>query len=517
MSDNNDLQQRKIKSIDKIITIVSMVMLCIIPLIIFKKNITAFTPMFDGGEYATGQHIEMYNYLKSILLNIGSLSLLCMLIYKLVALKATIKKDYINIILMVLTIAIIISPIISEYTDIAIFGNIKRYEGSLAWTSYIIIFFVIYNINIEKKYIKGFFFVVAPFILLNLIIGSTISENPNQTSGIMAVIFLTTFMYILLEKNQKIKIALIITSVIVFTILAKTNTSSGYITIALTLPVLLAVGIRFTNIKNIATWTLITLIPNGLIYAIYPSKIGIISKINEISPIIIPGIIATILIIFLLIKLINRKIVFDILIICLLLVISMGAGKLSDNIKEEQRIIGEEITKAKKQSPNITQEEIEEIENSIEKIEDSKIYKNINEITSNGLERWIQTIDMASQKKPIVHGLDTSPYYTSVYDDKFLDSPSSWYLSIMYGTGIVGLIGLLSVVMYISRSVLYSAFDKINNKYIYIFGVGAIAYSLQGIFNDSTIGTSIIFWMFAGLALNQISSQTQERISQEEK
>lgn len=514
-----DIRKEKIKQVDKCITIAATIMLCIIPLLMYRYDAVSYSPILVGNSYATGERTDVFNFYKTISIIVSSCVLLGLLIHKMVRYNYEIKKTKLNYVVLLFAIAIVLSPIVSKYTDIALYGNVDRYEGAAAWFSYLSIFFVLYNTKIEAKFYKYFYLALIPFIVINLLMSilhlmgvnlldyeiinnllggelsgylSTTLYHPNFGSAMSAVVFCVSFMYLLLEKNIKIKVLLLITTIASFAMLLAMISSGGFVTTLIVLPILIVMAIRLTNIKNVLVWSGVTLISNCIVYLslsklderVYAESFALISKINGISKFIIPvAIIGFVGIVFIL-KFVNRKKVFDI-VLGLTVVCTLVFGVAASNVIEKEMAL----------------------------VKENPIYQKINEMSTDRINIWMKTIDLINDKPLLGHGFDTLPYVIYEEDEdkgvstygEFIDKPHNWYLTVAYGSGLLGLTGLIAILAYIMRGLFYDLSDKIQNKYIYIFGIGVLAYAVQGLSNDSLGGTSIMFWIIAGLCASQLS------------
>lgn len=519
----------KIEQIDKIILFILLAMMCIIPMIVHSYNSTNYSPIFTLSIYSSGQRIEIFNFYKTAVLYLGTAIVFLLFMYKILFLKEALKNRKINILLLILTIGVIFSVIISDYKDIALFGNIDRFEGALAWFCYIIIFFVLYNIKIDVKNFKLFYFGLFPFMIINLFLGLfeffginildyeiiklllgggelsgtfwTTLYHYNFMSGIASVIFGVSLLYMLLEKNTKRKIWILLGEVMSFTMILTSASSSGFITMIISIPIILILAWRFVNKKDFCVWLGVVFITNLIIYLIlnsfdskiYEESFSIFGKLNSISIFIIPALILIIVAVLMTMKLVNKKRFFDYTTILFVGFVSIGLIVFSYNLYKENK----EIEK----NPNTT----------IARMSDSKIFQKINELSTDRLNIWCKTIELIDN--PILgNGFDTFPYKiisegkhgTINSFGETIDKPHNWYITVLYGSGIIGLIGLVGTILILIKGAFYSCVDRKENKYLYIFTIGLLAYTIQGLFNDSFVGTAVIFWIFAGLAANQI-------------
>lgn len=514
-------QKRKETSekIDKTIIIISILMLAIIPNVMYRKDIASYSPIITGHPYATGTQVDVFNYYKSVLVNIGAFFMLMLFTYKTIVLKQDIKKHILNIVIPILGFIILLSSILSDYKSIAFFGNHDRFEGSLAWFSYLTIFFVLFNTKIEEKYYKFYYIALIPFIIINSIFSIsylyghnllleqewlnnmlggglngyiiTTLYNPNFGSGISAVIFSISLMYLFLEKNIKFKILLLLSTVLSFAMLIAMASSGGFVTILITIPFIVVIAIRMKAIKSFAIWGCLAFIINFLIYSmftkadekVYNESFSIIEKVNSVSNFIIPICIVVFVLAVLLMKFINRKKFFDIFLGITLVSVLIGFFSVFSLVK-----------------------------NNIEDIKSNTIYQKINEISTDRINIWLKTIKLMDGNIILGSGLDTIPYEMSKSDEdkgvstygEFIDKPHNWYLTILYGIGIFGLLGILFLILFVLRNVFFNLSDNIDCKYLYIFGIGVLSYSVQGLSNDSFSGTSIIFWIMISLVCSNI-------------
>lgn len=530
-------EKEKIERINKSIVYVLLVMLCIIPIITFKYISTSYSPVFMNNSYSTGIKVDVFNFYKAIVLYLGTGIIFTLFMYKCIVLKDELRKGKLNIIMLILALGIIISPLVSPYKDIALMGNFDRHEGALAWLCYLTILFVLYNIKIEEKYYKVFYFILVPFLIINVILsvsklfGNDLINNSivqaliggkgdlggqffttlyhyNFGSGVAAVIFSTSFIYMLLENDVKKKSSILIIASLSFAMLLAMISNGGFITIVILIPIIITLACRLSDKKSVFTWSAILLVINTIIYFIlnnqnsnvYEESMVLFVKLNNISVFIIPAIIALFIAVLLIMKFVNKKKFFNISLSIMVVGTLMCVSLYALNLNKQNKVL--------EQNPNA----------SIVRIQDSAIFNKLNQISTDRLNIWTKTLDLINDKPLFGYGFDTFPYVFIPNDDngglstygEIIDKPHNWYLSVTYGSGLVGLIGLLGVIIYIIKGVFDRAVDKINNKYIYVFGIGSIAYAVQGMFNDSLVGTSIIFWIFAGLSLNLLKNEINE-------
>ena len=526
----------KIENINKIIVYILLFVIGIVPIITYKYQTASYSPIFGNHSFTTGMKVDIFNFFKSLILYLGTIGVFGLFIYKILSLKEEQKLNKFNVLILGLMCIIALSTAFANYKDIALFGNFDRHEGALAWTCYLFILFILYNIKIEKKYFKLFYFALVPFLVLNTILsvvklfGVDMLQYPivqalmggkgdltgqlfttlyhyNFGSGIAAVMFSASFMYLLLEKETKKKIVLLITSVLSFAMLLSLISNGGFITILAMIPLIIVCGLRFTDKKNVLIWSSILLVLNAIVYfvlnsknsVVYDESMAIFAKLNGISPLIIPAIIVLFIGLLFIMKVTNKKKFFNYIVSISLVVMVVSFGMYSYTLNKQNK-------------------EIEAGNTSIIRIEENPMFIKLNEISTDRLNIWTKTINLINEKPILGHGFDTFPYVFLSNDDngglstygEVIDKPHNWYLSIAYGSGLISLIGIVIIILSIIKGAFYSCVDKVDNKYLYIFSMGSIAYAVQGMFNDSLVGTSIIFWIFAGLSLNLLKNEINE-------
>ncbi|MCC0784433.1 O-antigen ligase family protein [Clostridioides sp. ES-S-0108-01] len=531
--------KEKIEVVNRIILFIVLIMLCIIPIITHIHTSTQYSPIYTLTMYSTGRKVELFNFYKAMVLYIGTFIVFVLSMYKIIFLKEEFKRKKINIILFILAIGVILSPIFSKYKDIALFGNFDRYEGALSWFCYIVIFFTLYNIKIEEKYFKYFYFGLFPFLIINLFLvlanfyGFDVLKNSfvqfilgsrnggtftgtfwttlyqfNFMSGISAVTYSMSFVYMLFEEEHIKKILALLGTIISFTIVVTSNSLGGFLTSLVLTPIIIVLAWRFIKKKELTIYTSIMLVLNGAVYlllsmykkSIYDETFAIFAKLNSISVIIIPMILVLFIGIIFVLKYVNNKKFFDYSTILFVAIVSISTIVFSYTLNKEKQILSE--------NPST----------NISSIKDSHIFNKLNELSTDRLNIWSRALQFINENPVIGNGFDTFPYRL-INEDKsgavskygeIIDKTHSWYVEVAYGSGLVGLIGLVGIIISLLRNTFYKYVDQVNDKFTYIFAAAVLAYALQGILNDSFVGTSLIFWVFAGLSANKIFFEKNE-------
>lgn len=532
--------EEKLERINKYTLYILLFMMLMIPIVTYKYITMSYSPKFMNNFYRTGEKTDVFNFFKTLILYVSTAGIFGMFMYRVIELKEEIKKSKLNIFLGIFAVGIVLSAFISDYKDIALFGNFDRHEGALAWFCYITIFFVLYNIEIEEKYYKLFYFMLIPFLVINSILGVlnlyginilqskvvqfiigghgtiqgqlwTTLYNPNFSGGIAGVIFSISFIYLLLEEDRSKKLTILLGTILSFIIVLTSKSVSGFITVVATLPLVLLIGWKFSKKKDAAIWSIVTMATNVAIlifmskydHIVYDETIGIFDKINGISPFIIPIILFAGIFIIILSKCINPKKVFMSIVIIFssaLLILGIFYYRAVENIEKQLAMDKNAIT-----------------------FQDSDWFDKLDTMSNGRIPIWTEVLKVINDKPVLGHGFDTLPYvldhnqYQAKQVEKIgsivtVDKPHNMILEIFYGSGLIGLVGFIGIIWYLIKKAFYNYADNVNDKFLYISIIGVISFLIQGMLNDTFVGTSIILWIFAGICANRLTVQSNENI-----
>ncbi|MGL5348875.1 MAG: O-antigen ligase family protein [Peptostreptococcaceae bacterium] len=473
------LKQNNESTTTKVILFTLLIGLIIIPSIIYTSNIWSVSPKIMLNKlYGTGYKTEIFNYSKSIALFIISGIICVIFTYKVMFENYNFKQTNLNKFFLIMISSVLISTIVSDYKQIALFGNSERFEGAIAWICYLLIFFIIYNLKIDNKYYRYIYFTLIPFLILNTILGlldfygvnilsyeianilinssgkisgrlMTTLYNPNFSSGLGGCIFVVSTIYLMLEKNNKIKISILFCSIMSFTVVLVSLSLSGFLTLIVLSPIAILISFKYEQRKNIIKWSAILIVSNSLVFSILYSHNG---RIYDET---------------------------------------FGFFERVINIKSENRNIWND------------------------RDEESTAFEKLDSLSTGRMHIWKETLKLIKERPMFGYGFDTFPY-TIDHDNPdngniFIDKPHNWYLTVWYGCGVLGLIGLLGIILWILIRTVKLYIKGIDNKMLYITSFGVVAYAFQGLFNDSFIGTSIFFWIYSGICANIIISNEKNR------
>ena len=74
-------KESKSDLINKVIIMISLFMLCTIPIVMYRYNSVSYSPLITSNMYSTGNKTDIFNFFKALILNVGSFSILSLFIY----------------------------------------------------------------------------------------------------------------------------------------------------------------------------------------------------------------------------------------------------------------------------------------------------------------------------------------------------------------------------------------------------------------------------------------------------
>jgi hypothetical protein len=244
--------------------------ICIVPLIVYDAHIQVNKSIQNLFMYKEGT-IDFFSFYKGIWIILASIVSLISLYLCYKSNKLVIRKSNILVPISIYTFFILLSTIFSEFKDIAVWGFYDRYEGAFVLISYIVLFFVAFNLITEEKHLKivlGSLFLSAIVICLlcifqywgydfyksllgkelissskdiisftylddsynaykNYLYGSI--GNPNYAGSYIVMLFTLSIVFFLTSEKKSHKILLGLLSCVFFSTLIGSNSRGSYI------------------------------------------------------------------------------------------------------------------------------------------------------------------------------------------------------------------------------------------------------------------------------------------------
>ncbi len=487
-------QSLEIKQIDKILTIGLALIILIVPLIVRVKFIDFISPMITGSNYDSGLKGEIFTYNKFVVLITATIILLIIFLYKLLLVGYTIPKSKLNIYLGLFLILITLSTMLSSNNSIALFGVYDRHGGLITYLCYFTLFFIAANIEYTSKLLNLIIYSLVPFVSINMILGllnlygidvfqwnwvnnmvaghlqegqslgegsrlwSTLN-NPNYISGFAGTLTSLFFALAILKEKTFEKVILLTLSFASVTIILTSISTSGFLSLIFTLPIILLFYFKSNSKKKFLTFYLIGLLGFGLILNFLAIK----------EP-----------------KVWNESIGFFI---------------------NKNPYIETENTNSKPDS---------NVDIKVSKVEGKyKLIELPKPSLSGGSGRiyiWGKSIEMIGQKPFLGYGLDTFVYHFPQDDvgkisglgmsDIIVDKPHNMYLEIALGSGILAIILFLIIIVLILIKWISNILKEEADPMLIALGIGIIAYFIQAMFNDSIIGITNTIFILLGVLVS---------------
>lgn len=484
------------KNIDKWIFRLFILLIAFMPIIVMANVEEVVSPVISNIDALTsGIKGDLFTHYKLILILVITLITFGMLMLKIFFMDGIIRKTPLNYILALFTVAIVISTITSPNISIALSGQYNRSDGAISWICYLALLFVAMNISYPKNAVRSIIYAMIPFVLINLFIitmnfygndllqekwmqtivtillpeGANISDSSvligtlnqwNYMSGmfsIMSAMYLTWA--VLSEKWVDVIIGAIIATVSMSIMLMSISTS-GFLTFMVILPFIFILVIK----KNKKQKSIVALFATLII--------------------VVP--------------------IFHIL------------AQENDRVWEESIGFFIDINPYLKDEASLTNLGI-----SI----DNKVYASDNVLElpllperslSFGTGRgyiWKETLELVKKRPFLGYGSDSLVYNFPHYqlesragmqdENNIVDKTHNIYIAVLYGTGILGFIALISICIWNFIIVLKSLIKKNKgNSPELILAIAVLAYSIQALFNDSIPAITAVAFIFLGMVFS---------------
>lgn len=494
--------------IDKFLYTIITTMLVIIPIFVFPHESTLVSPSLLGDPFGAGKKIDVFSFYNSIFLIIGSFLLLGGLLFKIILGKFVLKNSKFNYLIMGLFLILILSTFLSVNKHFALFGFYERYEGSISYFCYFVVFFVLLNIELSRKQIIGVILCLIPFLFINLLLGIsnlfdltllqegfinylnigskvfskdskliTTLYNPNYASGAASVLFALFFSLMLFLRNKIQKFLIFILALLSVILIIISTSFGGTLLFLIFFPL--------------------------IIFSIFWHE----SKLRMINILLIFAFIITSSIALFLLANYSEG------------VWQNTVGPFIGEKSSKQTIIPNNNINTIKKSPSIP---LEKDDSDLEFKNKSihSVYK-LPELPKPGIGAgngrvyiWKETLKVFVKHPILGTGLETLPLLFNQNEPQkvanlntehlVILNPHSTYLAWLYGGGALTLLGFLIFILTMGIDFVKNIYRRTNNVIIISFGFAIMAYFMQAAFNDTRLGSSFIIWVLIGVFCNQL-------------
>ncbi|MGE7950643.1 O-antigen ligase family protein [Lysinibacillus xylanilyticus] len=490
-----DIKSRK--SVDKWIFRLLLVVIGFAPLIVMANITEVQTPLITNVDALTGGvKGDLFTHYKALFVVVITIIVTIMFMAKILFMNGEIRKTKLNYAIGAFAIAIILSTIFSPNISIALHGMYNQSDGAISWLCYLFLFFIAMNIEYPKKALNYILYSLYPFVVINLFIismnfyghdllqnsavskfvklflpegaditeGSTLVGTLNQwnyMSGMFAIMIVMYLTAAVLERNISRAIGHLVVAVMSVAVMLMSISTSGFLTVCVMMIVVLFVAFR--SEKKVQSFAMIAvfLVASAPVFHVLASKdarvwtesVGFVIKSNPY---------------------IKDE--------------PVSATSINTDVKFDW------MTKAY----------------AAEKFELPVLPERALSAGTGRAYIWGKGFELVKDRPFFGYGLDTFmynfPHYNidaraGIYDENTItDKPHSMYVGWLYGTGIIGfLCGIIILIISLCSPLKIAI--KSNNSMIWILGIAWGAYLVQALFNDSLPGTSATLWVMAGILL----------------
>lgn len=485
------------KSVDKWIFGLLLIVIGFVPLIVMASVVEVQSPLITNVSALTGgEKGDLFTHYKALVVVIITILASIMFLSKILFMNGEIRKTKLNYAIGAFAVAIVLSTIFSPNISITFGGLYNRSDGAISWLCYLTLFFIAMNIDYPKKALNYILYSLYPFVIINLFIitmnfygndllqkaavkkvvtlflpeGASISEGSaligtlnqwNYMSGMFAIMVVLFLAAAIFEGNIIRSIVHMIMGLASISVVLMSISSSGFLTIVLLFPIVIFYLFKTKTKKQgilVLSVFLILVVPVFHVLAtqtpkVWYESIGLVFKHNPYDVYVEPE---------------------------------------STSYKFDSE--GLFFTKAF----------------AAEKFELPVLPERSTATGSGRIYIWDKTLNLVKERPFLGYGLDTLmynfPHYdidarAGMYDENIItDKPHNTYVGLLYGTGVIG---LLSVILLIVLSLVkpLKIARKNNSSVLWILGIAWGAYLIQAVFNDSLPGTSAPMWTIAGILL----------------
>lgn len=503
ISDEKENAQSR-QNVDKWIFKLLLFLIGFMPLVVMANVEEVFSPIIASADLlSSGVKGELFTHYKSLVMLVLTVIAGAMLLAKVLFMGGTIRKTFLNYVLGALALAIVVSTIVSPNISIALNGQYNRSDGAISWLCYVALLFIALNIEYPKNFIRYVMYALTPLVLVNLFIttmnffgrdvlqyvatqkaitlflpeGASLGEGSmllgtlnhgNYMSGMFVIMTLMFLTWAILESTVAHKIAGFIVAVAAALVVLMSLSTSGFLTFVCILPFIL--------------WITFKAEKKGMAFGL----------------------------------------------LALYLIIS--GGSLHFLAKENAKVWDETFGFFLSGNPYV----VEEIQQPVSSLNidldvaaglfEHKAYAAEQAVTlpvipetgvgagSGRVYIWTYMLDLIKERPLTGYGLDSLMYNFQHYnidaranletETVVVDKPHNMYMGVLYGTGIVGFIAFMVLVLTVTWVAIKQIFqarpEGILNSAL---AVAALAFFFQAIFNDSLAGHAGVMFVVLGMLL----------------
>ena len=504
-----DIQSQK--SVDRWIFGLLLIVIGFVPLIVMASVVEVQSPLITNSSALTsGLKGDLFTYYKALTLLIITVIACLMFLSKILFMNGEIRKTKLNYAIGTFAVVIVLSTIFSPNISIALDGQYNRSDGAISWLCYLTLFFIAMNIEYPKKVVHYVAYALYPFVIINFCIitinfygkdllqykwtqnwvsallpeGATISEGSqligtlNQWNymsgmfGIMTVLFLTWA--VIDNSNVRRNINTLI-GLISMAVMLMAMSASGFFTFVCITPLIIWLAVKSISKKKSFIALLVFFIASAFILHFLSLK----------DP-----------------KVWDESVGFFV--------------PLSNPYEQEQPL---------EDSTGMTELKIPSIWNTSTALAAEKAFELPvlpDQKWGPGTGRiyiWEKTLELVTKRPLMGYGLDTLVYQFphdhieargNLNEVTVVDKPHNIYVGVIYGTGIIGVVAFLGMILLSLKGTLLAIF-RFNKStgFIVTLCIAWLAFLIQALFNDTSIGITGPLFVIGGITVGVLFKENQ--------
>ncbi|WP_336496402.1 O-antigen ligase family protein [Psychrobacillus sp. FJAT-51614] len=487
------------EKIDKWIFYIIVTTIMLVPLLIGGKVTEIISPLIDNNVLLeSGRKVDLFTYLKFITLFILTFLALVLFLYKLYFLDYRLPQRKILWFFVIFLIAITISTLFSPTISIALFGQYNRTDGAISYICYTLLMFISMHINYPKKIVEYVIYAFYPLVIINFVIttmnffdhdilqyklvqnaltlsfpdGITLNEGSelvgtlnhwNYMSGMFSVITVMLLAWAIVDTKTIRKVINFIFALLSITTMLIAMSASGFVTFICMVPILIWLTFKSLNKKiSVITLTVFLVLTGSIIHLLsikdpeaWDESIGFFVSVNPYSE-------------------------------------EQSTGTSYESNFKAPLLFGNKVSAAE------------------EKFSLPVLPENNWGAGTGRIYIWVETLKLLQDRPLFGYGLDTLMYNFPHYNIEaqgnlneltIVDKPHNFYMGVLYGTGVMGFIGFMGIIINIAWKSLkvILRYNSSQDSFLIVLCIAWTAFLIQALFNDSLPGTTSPLFIVAGI------------------
>lgn len=501
-----DVEEDKIsqQKVDKWISYILIAVIILVPLLIGGHVTEVVSPLIaDTDQLMSGEKVDFFTFYKFIALVTLTIIATGLFLYKLFFLNYRLPKRLVLCFFAIFIVAIVISTMFSPTKTIALYGQYSRTDGGVSYICYVLLMFVAIHTKYSKKIVEHVLYAFYPLVIINfvlttmnftghdaLIYGPVITaltfwapeivvgegsqllgtlNHWNYMSGMFAIVTILYLSWVVIDTNKVGRVINFVFALLAMSTMLIAMSASGFVTFVCFTPLIIWLAIKSSNKKSALLYLL----------TFYILTAGILHILSVKDP-----------------EVWDESVGFF----------------LPENPYIDEQSVHTSIKRTN--SLNLLNQFSSKAFAAESTFTLPELPENHWGPGTGRIYIWQKTLQLVEKRPLFGYGLDTLMYNFPHYDIEaqanlnevtIVDKPHSLYVGIVYGTGIIGLIGFLGIIINIAWIALKTIFsyNKLSTP-IVILCIAWLAFLFQALFNDSLPGTATPLFIIGGIIMAQL-------------